>query len=148
MANSFHRTHKPHQNSLMMGDFNSHHNLSYVELATDTSIYNNIRNNKKHADTLIDYPQYHDHELCNIAGTFTHKAQSTNRPTTLALTFIQRHATTIVTGWSWEPGSEGSAESSNHAKTIAALGVGKLQLSPHRLCRLTDWQNLKQRSRN
>lgn len=124
----------------MMEDLNCHHNLWYAESAAETRIYNNIRNNKKHANALVEYREHHGFTLSNVPGTFTHFPRSTKKPTIIDLTFTNGHITTITTGWSCDPGSGGS---SDHATTIVALNVGKLQFTPHRLHRLTDWQKFE-----
>lgn len=97
-ANQFRATHTTHENTIISGDFNCQDNLWYTELATDLRIYNNIRNNNKHADPLLEYTSLHVFTLENTLVTFTPFPHNKNNPTIIDLTCTYNDHSELVFG--------------------------------------------------
>lgn len=133
-ATQFLTTHSPQSNTIMAGDFNSHHAIWYADKATDYE--DSIRNSRKDATFLTSWTETHSFQLVITLGTFTHFPHSTHRPSIIDLTFARGLAIDICEEWSCDPGSGGS---SDHALTITALNIATPQYVAKRVHQRTKW---------
>lgn len=109
-GNQFLKNHHLHDNAITSGDFNCHQNLWYTELAAETRIYNLIRKTKTQDNELVEYTQQHRFSLQNIPAVFTHFPHGAKyNPRIIDLTWTRDHCSTIVQGWSCNPGSGGTS---------------------------------------
>ncbi|KAL0630278.1 hypothetical protein Q9L58_010875, partial [Maublancomyces gigas] len=118
----------------MAGDFNTHHALWYAEHAITR--YNNIRNNKKQANALVEWIEKNNFILHNIPGVFTDFPHSDRQPSVLDLSLSRGLATVMIHGWSCDPGNRGT---SDHAPVTLALQIKNPTFTPRRLNRATNW---------
>lgn len=127
----------------MTGDFNNHHGTWYAALAADTRIHNNIRNNKQHANVLVNYVEHHALILQNTHGIFTYfpPVVGKKEPTTIDLTFTRGHATTIAQAWSCDRGTGGTLD---HAVTTTSLACGPPPFIAHCIFGLTNWNKFEE----
>lgn len=134
--------HTPATNSIMTGDFNTHHGMSYGDKSDNKAL---IRNSARSVDFLVEWAGHFGFTLQNTPEVFTHFPSNGNQPSIIDLTFARGHANTIMTGWSCDAGSGGD---SDHAATIISLLIKTPTFILRRLLCKTDWADFDNHIRN
>lgn len=133
-ATNFLRSHIPHRNTIMSGDFNSYHTMWYG--ARSPKYAHSIHNSKTHTTAVVNWTTQHAMTLLNLPRTFTHFPYSNNRPSIVDLTFASRYAATVADNWQSDQGSGGTAD---HPLTTTILNVGVIQYITRRVHQKTNW---------
>lgn len=130
---SFVSNYTPAANSIMTGDFNTHHSIWYGDKSDNKAL---IRNSSNLAEFLVDWVGRFGFTLQNMPRVFSHFPSNGNSSSIIDLTFTRGHATTITSGLSCEAGLGGD---SDHAPTTTALRIKPPTFIPRHLHHKTDW---------